>query len=138
MAASAPGQFFLTIHGTSWTDKAVSVSLNSQEGTIDGSTFDDVETRPVGNGIFSGSFSMTFFIDYTAGGSIDLIEGILGSTVEVVHKPKKDDPTSAANPKRTAKVFCNGYPVFNPVRGQRQTGSVNWQVVSEVKKATSD
>ena len=56
MPASVPGQFYLTINGVSWTDKAVSVSLNSQEGTIDGSTFDDVETRPIGNGYSAGHF----------------------------------------------------------------------------------
>ena len=81
---------------------------------------------------------MTFFIDHSTGGSIDLIEGMLGSTVDVVHKPRKDTGTAPANPKRTAKVFVNGYSPYSPVRGQRQTGTVNWQVVSEVKKATSD
>ena len=126
---------YISINGTDLSTHGRSVTFNAGAETVDDSAFGD-NTRSAAGSLKSGSFTAEFNQSFASGGPHATLNGIVGTTVTVIHGPA-GSTASATNPHQSQSFTITEYDAFSGTVGDQQICTVAGVAAGDLSYVTS-
>jgi len=126
----------VTLAGGTVSANVAQVAIALEADDVETTSFGDNGFRTRIGGLRSGTVSMDFHNDFTAGAIDSQIYNLLGGTAAVTVRPGGTAAVGSANPEYRFTALVTEYSVEGAV-GDLATFSVSWPITGAVTRATA-
>lgn len=127
----------IVVNGGTVSTSAAKVTLTQNADEVDTTAFGGDGWRTSIGGLKSGSISIDWHQDYTAGALDATFNPLLGGTVSFEIRPASTASAGTSNPKYTGTMLVTEYSPVDSAVGDLATFSTTWPTVGAVTRGTA-